>query len=1264
MPLRVFVIFIIVSFLAFRVGAQNLQFNLSSATAAIVASAEDRELARRLAEVLKEVSGEDISVIADADVEDSTWRTRDLIVLGNLGTNAVSARLYAEELSFIDSLFPGGEGYCIKTVEDPFGHGRHAIVVGGSTPAGTARAVEAFAALCRAHGRILPRLHAIESGLVDIPLIPDDQMESRTKEDRAYFWEGGAGSLALRRAVEYAQNYYFTNDPRWLRLYKGVILYYIDQAREHDDNWAFSPGMSFYFVLGPLIASWNLIEGSEAFDDAEREKIRAAFLDMSRHMSTVGYLTPVGSPEGEPRQNHPTFAALGLDAAIRYFGRRGNTEVAGWKAMVERTLRGQARTYRADDDGAGFYTYYAPMHAFHYLMKHDPRAALRPGIMGRLGDLVVITTDNRRDPASYGDVRSYAPVRGPHWPRFSGPVLSVAWFAGRDPAHAWAYRWLVGANPPPGIQWAVNTPTYSVPMPEPAAPPRRLMGIAPLILDEAPLEWVASRVLDQAWLPRRERQYVDKISLRSSFDPQDEYLLLDGTAAFAHGHDDANALSRLTWLDRIWLADLDYIRAMPRYHSSVEVARDGRTGIIPPLASMRAMADFKSVGLLTTELADYGGADWRRHILWRKRGWFVVLDQLAARSPGLFNLTCRWRVLGDARLDGRSLDLAQPGTRFRISNADPSAISVHASVARQEDWSQYEHAPNPPHVLEQRQRIALASGQDAFFANLLAARPAEGAAMPRLARLDEGLFVVRDGDGMALVGAGGRRDAGAFSIESELFIADAGGLAAAGLTAFRTAGARLSSDQPVSLSTAEGLLRVARPTRLTAVGNCEINGVESLREGEARIYTLAPGDYRLRFELPTAWDDLLAAAAADATLPPLPAAESPVPFGLRTVNDYSLGSPARVLEPDGATSPAHWIGLADGRILRVDVGAGAAVEVARMPGAIRALHLPAAGGGSGPIVAGDDTALIAGFDRSGRERWRRQLTTHWSRLEKIVNIVSLPTPAGPKIVASTEGSSLLCLDPLTGEEAWNGSFSYHAATTLAVADLDGDGRPEVISGNEYHSPINVYNDSGERLWFAWEQVGSESRSTTPYLGTDAMSLAVGPLRPGAPPLIVIGNENDEIVAAARDGKSVHWRANAGGEVRAMATLDLDGDGALEVIAATGSGQVVAFDADGSRLWWREVGPPLTALVAVDTSPAAGAPLIAYGADDGRVGLLDARGDHVALAYADGAVNRLLAEDASSGRWLVATEAGHLLRLEWRPPRSAFPPQARTSRHHY
>ena len=111
---------------------------------------DDAEL-RAQAEALASALPAAPEIILDTDLVSPLWELdleaiagRNLIALGNINTNRLLAMLYGETYVIADSIFPGPDGYIIRTVHDPWAAGINVLVLAGSDAAGVARAVATF----------------------------------------------------------------------------------------------------------------------------------------------------------------------------------------------------------------------------------------------------------------------------------------------------------------------------------------------------------------------------------------------------------------------------------------------------------------------------------------------------------------------------------------------------------------------------------------------------------------------------------------------------------------------------------------------------------------------------------------------------------------------------------------------------------------------------------------------------------------------------------------------------------------------------------------------------------------------------------------------------------------------------------------------------------------------------------------------------------------------------------------------------------------
>ena len=168
----------------------------------------------------------------------------------------------------------------------------------------------------------------------------------------------------------------------------------------------------------------------------------------------------------------------------------------------------------------------------------------------------------------------------------------------------------------------------------------------------------------------------------------------------------------------------------------------------------------------------------------------------------------------------------------------------------------------------------------------------------------------------------------------------------------------------------------------------------------------------------------------------------------------------------------------------------------------------------------------------------------------------------------------------SGAPAWrdSGWVKYHGLTALAVGDLFGTGRARVVAGTEYQTPINVLDEDGQRLWYTWEQVGSEHRSSTVRSGTDARVVRLADLNSDGRLEIIYGTGDLQVLALdPRDGRHV-WKADVGGEVVGLEVVP-GATGELEIVVATDNGLVCRLSRYGAPIARRSVDLSLRALAA-------------------------------------------------------------------------------------
>ena len=694
--------------------------DLSDPTVVVVPDGwAEEETARRLAGACG------APLLPHGGFDEALFRDHHVIACGNMADNAAVTRLYNARRCFADTLFPGGDHYLLASVRDPLGHGRNAVVAGASGRAGLEAAAAELIRIVEAGGGRLGRVSARRlTGLPEPPA--ESEIEELVQRDLA-LWDAGWVASPFRggRLQSWLWNHYLSGRETWGRLAAPVFAGSLEPWREQRRR--FPEEYHDFFHLDQLIHLWELVEDDPVYRPAQREAVVEMFVELLRHLAGLFYLREEVNPDGLPRQNHVTFIGLNLAAGHDYLSRRHDiTEFAAAARRVERIFEGQASGYKPNDDAGVGYVWLTPRHTNDYLLARGDYRFVDGGPVADLCRLAAVTTDNLRSEVGYGDSSGFSAFERGGWRLHLWPLLTSLWRT-RDPGHLWLLNWL-GEGKRPGLghgleSWRASVEAtaegFTLEGVEPRLP-EELLGVTSLDLPEAALRWVEASV-PAGYAPAPGGRYFDKLSLRPGFAPGDEYALLEGVGTFCHGHEDTNAILRLTWRNRAWLADGDYIRAAPRFHNSVTVLRDG-SGVldppgdgvvIPPLARLTVERDEEDLGIVQSEAAGYDGLDWRRTLVWRKGRCLAVVDELLCREPGDYRCRCLWRVVGDVDGGPERLRLRQGDEELFLLCADDSDAEIVEDPGG--PWGGYPHHRGPLHVVHRKVHRRLRAGDSIRF---------------------------------------------------------------------------------------------------------------------------------------------------------------------------------------------------------------------------------------------------------------------------------------------------------------------------------------------------------------------------------------------------------------------------------------------------------------------------------------------------------------------------------------------------------------------
>jgi len=1075
-------------------------------------------------------------------------RGKHLIIVGGISDNRRALELYERRYAFADAYFPGKGGVLIHPAVSLWDAGRYVLVIGVSSDDDIKQGFETFLELLPDGARTIGPIHHLETSHA-VPA-PPESVEHIFENVRK---EIGTARFPYNLIPRWGLLYFLTGDGKWAAHFRDGMRFLHERA-EKTGKWIPEPWTNVYFVLWKMVLVWDLLDEDPFFTEEDRgliDEVLWGYFNFCRG-KPIPILEKEYCPPGEIRQNHSTFMALSLFYAHRYFTEKyGLTGLDDAAEKFERCFEGQALSYRPNDDASG-YIVYAVTHLLNYRMASGDHSYLESGKLRDAASLIAATIDNRGDPVSFGDRGGYA-HRKKGAPRgYEDRFLSMAaWYYGDG-----RFRWLHDWRTKDSVLNIENLFSGEYVADIPAKYPEGFAGIQPVFLDDASLDWAARRTGRSTWLPLEGERYVDKMAFRNGFDAADEYLLLDGISFLAHGHLDGNTVARLTWKDRVWLVDADYIKLTPQYHNGVVVVRDGVQEEPPPLTVLDFSADFGSFGVTRTTSRDFNGADWERNIVWKKGEYFLFLDRVRARTAGDFRLECRWRTLGDVELSGNVTTAVQGDAGFVIKGAD----TAFRRLVEQ----------NEVKVVLAEKRIGMKPGDEWVFANLMYVTGGRAADSEALERIDGNTWMVSGGVGTrGIVGMkpeilarrGIYTDCGLFVLDESTLR-----LAGTGMLVFGDVSFEADGDVHLALDLRKGRgeLRVPGEREVACrLKNIIVEGVLPGRRGEVHL-KLAPGKYAVAFD-PAAWDtrNILGPLSVSAHEIPPGREVFPRDFGLDPAAEYTLGEGiTAVCESRGAVL----CGTAGGRIVRVsDEGP---VELAALPPNHRICCVASGdvnGDGAPEIIVGDDDETIRCFTESGGLVWERRMSRYFGPNADAVDVTvgKLDDTGGETILAATNGWKLYAFSP-DGSVKWESFIYYHPLTKVRI--FGNDGRKYVAVGTIYSTPLNVVDPAdGKVLWFTWEQVGDEFLSTTDYCGFHLTDMVFVDTDLDGDREIVFGTKYDRIYALeASDGKT-RWSVNVGDEVTVMRDFADRETGETKILAGTAAGDLVMLDRTGREL---------------------------------------------------------------------------------------------------
>ena len=654
-----------------------------------------RQVAQDLQRALEAILQDPVEVLADTvTVTDG----RHIVALGNMMDSAFLQTLYWRAYDLTDRLWPGPQAWAIRTVPYTLPGSGHVIILGVSRREQIGAAAHALTEAVEAAAGRLPCQLRVQPG----PWEESYQKPARQRlqEGDAHLEQacigGGSGDWDYMLAIaEIGMLALHTGEAELICMFCRQIGHFA-QTRWFGRTLADPP--MIHGFLRALLLPLAQLEHHPALPAALRQEALEALLGLYRSAEGVGhsgFLHQVG--RNVVRQNHQTRSGLDLYYGGRYFHQvHGLAEGLAWMKLAETFFEPQLGSSKPVCDSWGHQWKSSLFNTADYALAAGRTEYFTSRTFLDAADRALMAHSNlETGPSQY--LALAAAVTG------NDEYLRLC----RMTDEADLARRSLRQYEEPLRTWVTGRA---------AAVPTRLAGVcvAPLSrLFYDSIEDFSNYAPDAVY--RRTVPYeqtFDKLSFRSGWSPDDDYLLIDGISGGSHAYQDCNCIVRYTSRGMSWLGgSTGSGPASVREYAGVSVAADGAgPGCEERYAALQYLEKGAGLSAAGTELEYPGLAIWLRHIVHCAEGWFLVIDEAVAKRDGQFLVQGWWPVLGTvAAIDGM-LHSTQGDARLTMSHVGSDRQEIAATTA---------YSIQGISRWVQRSMVPLRTGEKTRFATLL-----------------------------------------------------------------------------------------------------------------------------------------------------------------------------------------------------------------------------------------------------------------------------------------------------------------------------------------------------------------------------------------------------------------------------------------------------------------------------------------------------------------------------------------------------------------
>ncbi len=1103
----------------------------------------------------------------------------NIILLGNLGNNKQMARLYGLRLSYADAIYPGKAGYQLLTLINPFGLGGNTILVSSSDIEGAKRGLDRLKVILQS-GNNAQITWLFESELPEEtisyfrPNIKSvNEILSKMKPVVNNELTVDALLNVLAGIKLYGEYFQLTANPKYGEVYADLLKGFAQFVNQHPSEaiYQLNERKNMWIQGEKIFQNWTVLEASQFFSDSDRTQILSALYLVCKANYMDNYL--VKAPESGPRWNHEIFPALSLVGSCQYFQKYYSLpEIVQWINRGERIFSGNT-SFISLDEGSDYLAHLPVANIDYAMLSGDLKfinLSLRPS-----ADLHSMMVDNLGTLSGGGDTYPFGMSSAYSWGH-SQLLNAASWYYNEPVYNFLLERTRTGpftGQKMPDLIYPIHR--YIVTLNNPGQPDGTLYAkvqaqeIEKGVYDDL-INQMDNNVPEFQKDPddedqkskKQDRINIDqndsfhKLTFRSGFGLNDNYLILDGFSAGKHGHQDGNAILNYSSKGRLFLNDRDYIQNTPEYHSGLVIVKDGKQGKKPPLAKLDWVADIEGTAISSSIIPAYNGADWKRTIISPEGKFFIIFDDLKFNEAGSFLLKNHWQSLGNPKIEKNRFLVEQKGISMQLQSLSPADLrlkDIYGHFIKY--WKTVYSYPYADHetvlteVINEKEYI---KGDQVGFINVLSSHSSD-AEFVRSANIGKNTIEINSGN-QKWIAVKDELNSTVFSSNGKFHLIGDKELIAASVTKIRIGNLDINFKEAVFFKwdrksgewKAFDLLKdkikykqSGETLRQSAIDSGKIDWKADLKNQILKQIIPVPDTRQLM---------------SQNQIKSLPVNSSDRVYSMKERISSSFSS-----DLNGDNIEDILLGGINGTVNAID-SKGNKLWAFSANGRVNEVSLQYAGNKALIFIATENWNVHT-LDINGKELWNYKFPDDQPHREYKGNLIGITNvriahkngkDQQPVIMVGTQYRYIYELD-LDGKFKNETVLYYYGIEDMEYADLDADGIEEGIFALEYYYYTLVKDNE-----LITGKTGGPGWKIADVLNKGSQTFK---------PTVLLGTKQSEIRMIGFDKKiKEYWNINLGGEVNDIRHGDFNNDGKLEILVGTEGFQFYVLDDKGNTIF--------------------------------------------------------------------------------------------------